>query len=48
MTGQAPPPTWGTCKVSKTCKRGAGISGSDKGASCGEFRNSFGFSCRGG
>ena len=33
MMGQAPPPTWWTCKISKKCKRGAGRSGSDKGVS---------------
>ena len=51
MTGLAtplPPPTWGTCKISKKkCKPGAGTSGSDKGARCGEFRILAGFSWRG-
>ena len=47
MTGQASPPTWGTCKISKKCKREAGASGYDKGASLGELENLVGFSWRG-
>ena len=47
MIGQARPPTWGICKISKKCKREAGTPESDERASYGKFGNLVSFSWRG-